>query len=117
MTLEVLFAKAGQSRTFLAMVLLGAGMALLVHLSGRLHLRSTALGMAADLLIAVLLACTVGQLLLAGGEGLRLYALLGLCIGAGLYAAGVAPAANWLLRRCRRKISPTSAGTSPSSAE
>ena len=28
MTLEVLFAKAGQVRTFLAMVLLGAGMAL-----------------------------------------------------------------------------------------
>ena len=117
MTIEVLFAKEGQCRTFLAMVLLGAGMGLLIHLAGALHRRSAALGMAADLLIAALLAWAAGQLLLAGGEGLRGYALLGLCIGAGLYTAGVAPAADRLLKRLRRKISPPSAGTSPSSAE
>ena len=34
MTLEVLFAAAGQRRTFLLMGLLGAALALLVHLGG-----------------------------------------------------------------------------------
>ena len=116
MTLEVLFAKARQSRTFLAMVLLGAGMALLVHLSGRLHRRSAALGMASDLLIAVLLACTAGQLLLAGGEGLRLYALLGLMIGGALYLAGPGPVVGRILQRVKN-CSRRRAGTSPSSAE
>ena len=52
MTLELLFLKAGQCRTFLTMVLLGAGMALLVHLAGALHRRKPWLGMAADVLLA-----------------------------------------------------------------
>ena len=44
-------------------------------------------------------AMALGQIILRSGEGLRLYGLLGLCIGASLYAAGVAPAVSWLHRR------------------
>ena len=99
MTLEVLFAQASQGRTFLLMVLCGAAMALGVQLSGFLHRRKPWLGMMADLLCALSLAMALGQIILRSGEGLRLYGLLGLCIGASLYAAGVAPAVSWLHRR------------------
>ena len=98
MTLELLFAQAGQRRTFLLMVLLGAGMALLVQLSGQLHRRTRFAGMAADLACAVWLACALGQVLLRSGEGLRLYGLLGLLIGGTLYAAGLAPLMALLMR-------------------
>ncbi|MBR4081384.1 MAG: hypothetical protein IKL25_06125 [Clostridia bacterium] len=98
MTLEVLFAKAGQVRTFLAMVLLGAGMALLVRLSGLLHRRSHHAGMATDLLSALLLTLLMGQILLRSGDGLRLYALLGLLIGGALCTAGVLPLLGLIAR-------------------
>ena len=96
MTLEVLFAQASQGRTFLLMVLCGAAMALGVQLSGFLHRRKRWLGMAADLLCALSLAMALGQIILRSGEGLRLYGLLGLCIGAALYAAGLGPVVKWL---------------------
>lgn len=104
MTLEVLFAAAGQRPTFLLMGLLGAAMALLIHLGGGLHRTNKPLGMAIDLLIAVFFALTGAWILLRSGEGLRLYGLLGLCIGAALYLGGVAPVVDWLggiLRRLR----------------
>ena len=109
MTLEVLFAKAGQVRTFLAMVLLGAGMALLIYLSGLLHRRSHHAGMAMDLLSAVLLTLLMGQILLHSGDGLRLYALLGLLIGGTLCAAGVIP----LLQLFARLLPPRPKDESP----
>ena len=93
MTLEVLFAKAGQSRTFLLMVLCGAALALGVQLAGLLHRRRPWLGHGADLLCAVGLALTLGQILLQSGEGLRLYGLLGLCTGAALYCGSIG---RWL---------------------
>jgi len=99
MTLEVLFAQAAQGRTFLLMVLCGAALALGVQLAGCVHRWKPWLGMAADLLCAVGLALALGQIILRSGEGLRLYGLLGLCIGAALYAAGIAPVVNWLQRR------------------
>lgn len=98
MTLEVLFAQAAQGRTFLLLTLCGAALALGVHLAGFLHRRSRPLGMAADLLLAAGATLTVGQILLASGAGLRLYGLLGLCIGAALYAGGIAPAVGWMGR-------------------
>ena len=116
MTLELLFLKAGQGRTFLTMVLLGAGMALLVHLAGALHQWKPWLGMAADVLLASGLALAVGQLILLSGEGLRLYGLLGLMIGGALYAAGAAPAVQWLLSLSKIFSRPP-AGTSPPPAE
>ncbi len=116
MTLELLFAKSGQCRTFLLMVLMGAGMALLVQLSGGLHRVKPWLGMAADLLLAAGLALAVGQLILLGGEGLRLYGLLGLFIGGALYMAGIAPVMRRLLSLCKIFTHPP-AGTSPPPAE
>lgn len=102
MTLEVLFSQAGQGRTFLLMVLCGAALALCVQLAGFLHRWKPALGMAADLLCALGLALALGQILLQSGEGLRLYGLLGLCIGAALYAAGLAPALRWAAQGLQR---------------
>ena len=102
MTLEVLFAAAGQRRTFLLMGLLGAALALLVHLGGSLHRVSRPLGMAADLLTAVGFVLAAAWVILCSGEGLRLYGLLGLCIGGALYASGIAPAANWVIRKLRQ---------------
>ena len=98
MTLELLFAKANQGRTFLLMVLLGSALSLGVQLAGRLHQRNPWLGLAADLLCAFSLALGAAQVLLLSGERLRLYALLGLCIGGAVYAAGIAPALGWLLK-------------------
>lgn len=96
MTLEVLFAKADQGRTFLLLVLCGAGMGLLVQLAGFLHRVDRRLGMAADLLCAAALALALGHILLTTGEGLRLYGLLGLCTGGALYAAGPGPVVGWV---------------------
>ena len=102
MTLEVLFAKAHQPRTFLLMLLCGAATGLMIHLAGFLHRRNRYLGMAADLLISFCLAGALGWILLGSGEGLRLYGLLGLCIGGTLYAAGVGPMLAWCIRRLRK---------------
>ncbi len=103
MTLEVLFAAAGQRRTFLLMALLGAGLALLVHLGGSLHRVSRPLGMVSDLLTATAFSFASAWVILCSGEGLRLYGLLGLCIGGGLYLGGIAPVVNWLGSRLSRK--------------
>ena len=112
MTLEVLFAQASQGRTFLALVLCGAAMGLAVQLAGFLHRRSRWLGMAADLLCAFSLAAALAHLLLISGGGLRLYGLLGLCIGGTLHAAGIAPLLRWTARRCTPKGPPP--GKAPS---
>ncbi len=101
MTLEVLFAQAHQGRTFLLMLLCGAAMGLLIQLTGFLHRANLFFGMAADLLCAAGLALALGWILLGSGEGLRLYGLLGLCIGGALYAAGLAGPVGWVVRKIR----------------
>ena len=98
MTLEVLFAKASQGRTFLLMVLCGALLGLGVQLAGFLHRRSPFGGMAADVLLVLGLVLALCRILLQSGEGLRLYGLLGLCIGGTLYAAGIGPLVGWCVR-------------------
>ncbi len=121
MTIELLFAKASQGRTFLLMVLLGAALALVVQLAGFLHQQKPWLGMAADLLCAVGLALGMVQILLTSGEGLRLYGLLGLCIGGAVYAAGIAPGLGWIIchlqRRIHKNFSHPPAGKRPPSEE
>lgn len=101
MTLEVLFAAAAQRRTFLLMTLLGAALGMLVHLNGCLHRASRPLGLAGDLLTAFFFALAGAWILLQSGEGLRLYGLLGLSIGAALYLGGLAPLVNGLARLLR----------------
>lgn len=102
MTLEVLFAQAHQGRTFLLMLLCGAAMGGLIQLSGLVYRVKPLLGMAADMLCAAGLALALGWILMGSGEGLRLYGLLGLCIGGALYAAGVARPISYLTRRRRK---------------
>ena len=104
MTIELLFAKASQGRTFLLMVLLGAALSLVVQLAGFLHRQKPWLGMAADLLCTVGLALGMVQILLTSGEGLRLYGLLGLCIGGAVYAAGIAPGISWIIHHLQRRM-------------
>ena len=119
MTLEVLFAQAGQGRTFLLMVLCGAAAGLCIHLAGFLHQVNGWLGMAADLLCGLGLTLALGQILLGSGEGLRFYGLLGLCIGGVLYAAGPGPAVGWIGRRClgrRKKVVPQPEKPAPAKA-
>ena len=96
MTLELLFAQPRQGHTFLLMVLCGLALGAGILLAGWVHRRNRPLGMAADLLIALLAAAATGAILLQSGEGLRLYALLGLCIGGAVYAAGIGPLFRWL---------------------
>ena len=110
MTLEVLFAAAGQRRTFLLMMLLGAALALLVHLGGSLHRVSRPRGMVADLLTAIGFALAAAWVILCSGEGLRLYGLLGLCIGGALYLGGLAPAVEWAGKFPRKLRSKTRTG-------
>ena len=103
MTIELLFAKASQGHTFLLMVLLGAALAFGIQAAGLLHRRSPWLGLAADLLCAFGFALGTAQILLQSGEGLRLYSVLGLCIGGAVYIAGVAPAIGWVEKIITRK--------------
>lgn len=102
-TLEVLFARAAQGRTFLLTAAGGAALALVLHAAGLLHRRSRIAGTAADVLFALL---ALGLLLLSvqTGGGLRGYALLGLLLGLTLYRAGVQPLAEALLRAVKKLL-------------
>lgn len=101
MILEKLFAQAGQSRVFLLMVLGGLAEGLLLHLSGALGRKSRPAGMLGDALALTLGALWLLGVLLRYGGGLRLYALLGLALGA-LGWSALARAAAW-----RQKFSRT----------
>lgn len=94
MTLEVLFAEQGQAACFLQMVLCGFTGAALLSLGG-LWAKRRCLQCLWDVLLVAVMTLAVAVVLLQGGEGLRLYALLGLLLGAALYEAGIHP----LLRR------------------
>ena len=89
--LEALFARAEQGRIFL--LLLPGGMALgaLFTLGGRLRRYGRVLSWAADALCALLAAALMWAAAFLGGDGLRLYALLGLLLGAALWRAGIQP--------------------------
>ena len=89
--LEVLFARAGQGRCFLLLTAGGLLLGAAATLAGRLYRRGRLWGMAADGMTALLGAAMLLAALFLSGEGLRLYALLGLLLGAALWRSGVQP--------------------------
>ncbi|MBR3762995.1 MAG: hypothetical protein IKK57_00395 [Clostridia bacterium] len=103
--LEVLFARAEQGRFFLMLLPCGLLLGLLVTLGGRLQRRSRVLGMAVDASAALLAGAAAWGAAFLSGDGLRLYALLGLLLGAALWCSGLQPLldALWrVVRRCGR---------------
>lgn len=104
MTLEVLFAQQGQAETFLRMVLCGAGLALLLSLE-RLCRKKRIVLLLWDVLLAGMLTLLAAVILLHSGAGLRLYALLGLLLGALLYETGLRQLLL-LLRKIAKKRRP-----------
>lgn len=103
-TLEALFTQAEQSRAFLLMLVCGVLLAALIAAIGLLHRVSRAAGLAADALCTALTTAALGQVVLWTG-GLRLYALLGLCIGGVLATVGMAPCLRFLRRRLQKSFS------------
>lgn len=101
MTLEVLFAQQGQAATFLRMVLLGAAFALALTISGAWR-RKRGLSGATDVLTALLLTAAALVVLVHSGEGLRLYALLGLLLGAALWETGLRRIFSWIAKRLKK---------------
>lgn len=103
MTLEVLFAQQGQAETFLRMVLLGAAFALALTLGGAWRHRH-GLSDAADVLCALMLTLAALLVLIRSGEGLRLYALLGLLLGAVLWETGIRRILRWIGKRLKKSF-------------
>lgn len=92
--LEVLFARAEQGTTFLRMTVCGLILGMLLHGATHLTRKAPGLTLLWDAGAALGLAACLFPVLLESGEGLRLYGLLGLCIGLALYWLGVGRAAQ-----------------------
>lgn len=89
MTLEVLFARAAQSAAFLKLCACGLMVGAALQCSGWLHGRRQWLGNVWDAVWVTLLLIGVFAIMLFSGEGVRLYALVGLALGAAIYGMGV----------------------------
>ena len=88
--LEVLFAHQSQEQAFLAFVVCGVALGLMLHLGASLRRRSLLLSSIWDVLCALSCAVMVLLVLFRFRTGLRAYAVLGLLLGAVLYLAGLA---------------------------
>ena len=99
--LETLFARAAQGRVFLLMLPCGLLLGALLTLSGRLQKgekgQNRPLGLLLDALCALAAAALMLLAACLAGEGLRLYAPLGLLVGVMLYRNGVQPLLDGLL--------------------
>lgn len=100
--IEQLFARQGQEQAFLAMVLSGLvlGVAAQVCAWARRRWRRTAVVL--DVCLALLLLAALMTPLMLLDTPLRLYALLGLTLGAALWAAGIAPIVSAAVRKSAR---------------
>lgn len=104
--LETLFARAAQGQVFLLVTAGGVLLGLLLTGAGALYRLSRPFGMAADVLCALLMgAMLLGAAFLAG-DGLRLYALLGLVIGILLWRTGLCPLAMGLFGALQKLFRP-----------
>lgn len=71
-------------------------------------------GVLLDMLWCLVLAALCGLCLAIGGEGrVRLFALLGLCCGGGIYCLGVRAAINAVIRRTKSRKKPRARRNSP----
>ena len=100
--MEQLFAQQGQGRVFLAMLLGGLVVAGLAHGATLARRTFPLLAVAGDLLVALALLAVLLCPVLYMETPLRLYGLLGVVLGAALYAAGVMPVTEALLRRVKK---------------
>lgn len=99
MTLEVLFARQLQTVTFLRLAVCGLACGALVQACGALSGRWRLLTPLWEALAAISAAGLILPVLIASGEGVRAYGLLGLCVGGALYAAGVRPIVSFIGKR------------------
>lgn len=94
------FETAAQGRTFLWLLYAGLGAGVCYDLLLPLRRILGAFAPAADGLWALAVGALCALALFQGGENqLRLYALLGLALGGGLYAGGIRAAGKAVLRR------------------
>lgn len=116
MTLEVLFARTAQVQAFLLLTAAGMALGAAVHLAGWLHGNWRLAGMLADVLSAAGATAAAAYVAFLTGSGLRLYGLLGLCMGAALYTFGAGPVVS-ALARLAGKVFSSPAGKRDSRAE
>lgn len=102
MTLEVLFARQGQSAAFLRMVICGLAAGVVLDVCLLLCRRRPGLTVLWDVLAAILCGAMLLPAVLLAGEGLRAYELLGLALGGALYAAGLRTVLSAIGRRLRK---------------
>lgn len=114
MTLETLFAQAGQEQAFLTLLLCGVALGAALQATEAARRALPVLAIAWDTLTALLCALSLLFAMLRYGGGVRLYGLLGLTVGVVLYMAG--PRAmfgmlgKWISAALARKKSAKSAG-------
>lgn len=116
MTLETLFAQAGQSRAFLLLMAGGVLLGAILEGAELARKKSKLLGGALDAASACLMVLMILHATLLSGGGLRIYALLGLLIGLLLYDAGVRRVVAALVKRGQKTFGPK-AGMRPADAE
>lgn len=98
MMLETLFARQNQTVVFLRLVLCGLILGSALDADRAVRHRWPRAAFGADALCAVLAVGLTLPVLIVSGDGVRLYGLLGVCIGLLLYAAGLRTLAAAILR-------------------
>lgn len=100
--IEQLFAQQGQGKAFLVMLAGGMAVAALFHITTFVRKRWRFLAIPGDISVALALLTVLLMPFVTMDTPLRLYGLLGVALGAALYAAGMAPMAESLLRRVKK---------------
>lgn len=101
MMLEALFAQQQQEKVFLALLVLGLLLGLMLHLGTLLHRHPILRGLW-DGLSAAVGSGMLLTVLMVFRSGLRAYAILGLLIGGLLYAAGFSGMVQGILRLLKK---------------
>lgn len=109
------FETANQAFAFLLLLYAGMAGGVLYDLFAILrHRMPGAAGALTDIIWCLLMAALCGLCLAIGGEGrVRLFALLGLCCGGGIYCLGVRATINAVVRRIKSRKKPRARRNSP----